>query len=138
MKPVFFLDANIVMYALGSEHRLKTPCRKSLKKIKEGKIITVTNTEVLQEIFHRYFSIRMPLIAEEACFAIKTFCKEIYPVTLHELEKALALLKEFPSLDSRDAIHAATMLNNGVEKILSTDSHFDIVNGIKRIAPEML
>ncbi len=138
MKPVFFLDANIVMYALGSEHRLKAPCRKSLKKIKEGKIITVTNTEVLQEIFHRYFSIKMPLIAEEAYSAIKTFCKEIYPVTLHELERALALLKEFPSLDSRDAIHAATMLNNGVEKILSTDSHFDIVKGIKRIAPEML
>ncbi len=138
MKPVFFLDANIVMYALGSEHRLKAPCRKSLKKVKEGKIITVTNTEVLQEIFHRYFSIKMPLIAEEAYSAIKTFCKEIYPVTLHELERALALLKEFPSLDSRDAIHAATMLNNGVEKILSTDSHFDIVKGIKRIAPEML
>jgi predicted nucleic acid-binding protein len=80
----------------------------------------------------------MPRIAEEAYSAVKNLCVEIYPVTLTELEKALRLLKEFPSISSRDAIHAATMLNNGVEKILSTDPHFDIIHGIQRIAPEIL
>lgn len=70
-----FLDANIIMYALGKEHSLRNPCRKSLEMIKEGK---------------------------------------------------------------RDAIHAATMFNNGVEKILSTNPHFDVIHGIQRIAPERL
>ncbi|MBI3584428.1 MAG: type II toxin-antitoxin system VapC family toxin [Nitrospinae bacterium] len=133
-----FLDANIIMYALGKEHSLKNPCRKSLEMIKEGKIIVVTNTEVLQEILHRYYSIGMPRIAEEAYSAVKTLCVEIYSVTLVELEKAMKLLKEFPSISSRDVIHAATMLNNGIEKILSTDPHFDVIHGIQRIAPERL
>lgn len=135
MKDLFFLDANIIMYALGKEHPLRNPCRKCLDKIKKAEITVVTNTEVLQEILHRYFSIRTPIIAEEAYSAIKIFCKEIYPVTLAEIEKALALLKEFPSINARDAIHAATMLNNGIEKILSADPHFDMLRGIKRIRP---
>lgn len=135
MKHLIFLDANIIMYALGKEHPLRNPCRKYLKKIKKGEITVVTNTEVLQEILHRYFSIRMSTMAEEAYIAMKTFCREIYPVTLNEVEKALALLKESPSINPRDAIHAATMFNNGIEKILSTDPHFDVVQGIERIAP---
>lgn len=138
MRHKTFLDANIIMYALGKEHSLRNPCRKSLEMIKEGKIIVVTNTEVLQEILHRYYSIGMPRIAEEAYSAVKTLCVEIYSVTLVELEKAMKLLKEFPSISSRDAIHAATMLNNGIEKILSTDPHFDVIHGIQRIAPERL
>jgi len=44
------------------------------------------------------------------------FCKEIYPITLSEVERALSLLKEFPSINSRDAIHAATMLDNGIKR----------------------
>lgn len=138
MKQIFFLDANIIMYALGREHPLRTPCRTSLEKIKKDEITVVTNTEVVQEIFHRYYSIKMPLIAEEAFAALKTFCVDIYPVTLDDIEKALTFLKESPSITSRDAIHAATMLNNGIEKILSTDSHFDAIQGVQRIAPEEL
>lgn len=135
MRDLFFLDANIIMYALGKEHPFRSPCRKYLEKIKKAEITVVTNTEVLQEILHRYFSIRMPIIAGEAYSAIKIFCKEIYPITVAETEKAFALLKEFPSINTRDAIHAATMLNNGIEKILSADLHFDLVRGIKRIGP---
>jgi predicted nucleic acid-binding protein len=77
----------------------------------------------------------MPTITEEIFSALKMFCKKIYPITLSELERTLLLLKEFPSINSRDAIHAATMLNNGIEKILSTDPHFDLIKGIERIEP---
>ncbi len=136
MKDYVFLDANIIMYAIGKEHPLRNPCRMYLEEIKRGGLTVVTNTEVLQEIFHRYFSIQMPAIAEEAFTAMKGFCKEIYPITLLEVERALSLLKEFPSsINTRDAIHAATMMNKGIEKILSTDLHFDIIPGIERIAP---
>lgn len=135
MKDYVFLDANIIMYALGKEHPLRSPCREYLEKIKRGELAVVTNTEVLQEIFYRYFSIQMPAVAEEAYSTIKIACKEVYPITLFELEKALSLLKEFSSINPRDAIHAATMMNEGIEKILSTDSHFDIIPGIERIAP---
>lgn len=135
MKELFFVDTNIIMYALGKEHPLRSPCRKYLESIKNGEIVVVTNTEVLQEILYRYFSIQMPAMAEKTCIAMKVFCKRIYPVTLDEIAKALLLLKEYRSLNPRDAIHAATMLNNGIEKIISADSHFDTIKGIKRISP---
>ncbi|MEK6656431.1 MAG: type II toxin-antitoxin system VapC family toxin [Nitrospirota bacterium] len=135
MKQAVFLDANIIMYALGKEHPFKAPCRKYLEKIKEGELLVVSNTEVLQEILHRYFSIRMPDLAEAALEALKAFCREIYPIRLSEIEKAYGLLKEFPSINARDAVHAATMLNNSIEKILSVDPHFDAIRGIKRISP---
>lgn len=135
MRRPLFLDANIIMYALGKEHPLRNPCRKYLERIKNGEITVVTDTEVLQEILYRYFSISMPLIAEEAFGAIKTFCREVYPVTLQDVEKALLLLKEISAINSRDAIHAACMLNNGIKEILSTDPHFDEIHGINRIDP---
>ncbi len=135
MKRVVFLDANIIMYALGKKHPLREPCRRCLEKVKKGEITVVASTEVVQEIFHRYFSIGMPLVAEEAYRAMKGFCKEILPVTLDDVERALALLRDFPAINSRDAVHAATMLNNGIKEILSTDPHFDSIKGIRRIAP---
>ncbi|MGR3316953.1 MAG: type II toxin-antitoxin system VapC family toxin [Candidatus Anammoxibacter sp.] len=138
MKLPFFLDANIIMYAIGKEHPLREPCRKTLNMIKIGKITTVTNTEVLQEIFHRYFSINKPQIGEEAYLAIKTFCSKILPVTLHELDSTLILLKKYSSINTRDAIHAATMINNNMKEIISTNTHFDDILEIKRIAPETL
>lgn len=133
-KPVF-LDANIIMYAIGKDHPFKNPCRAYLEKIKSGELTVVTNTEVMQEILHRYFSIGMPEIAQVALSAVKTFCNKIYPIGLPDVDKAHLLLKEFSSINARDAIHAATMLNNDVEKILSTDAHFDVIRKIKRIKP---
>lgn len=135
MKETVFLDANIIMYALGKEHSLKEPCRRSLEAVKKGELAVVTSTGVLQEIFHRYFSINMPAVAEEAYTAMKVFCREVYPVTLDDLDRALVLLKKLQSINARVAVHAATMLNNGVRKILSTDPHFDRIKDIRRIAP---
>lgn len=135
MRDVLFLDANVIMYALGKDHPLRDPCRKCLERVKRGEIAVLTNTEVVQEIFHRYFAIRMPNIAEEAYAAMKTFCNEILPVTLRETDKALALLKKHPSINARDAVHAATMLNHGVEKVLSADPHFDAIHGIRLVVP---
>jgi len=52
-----FIDANLIMYPVGSPRPLRDPCRHILEKIKSRKIFGVTNTEVLQEILYRYFSV---------------------------------------------------------------------------------
>ena len=131
-----FLDANLIMYSLGASHPLKAPCQRVLEQIKSGAIESVTNSEVLQEVLHRYFSIERPEIAEAAYFSLVRFCVQVFPVRLQETDKALELLKNHPFITSRDAIHAATMINNGIKEIISTDHHFDLIPGIKRIAPE--
>ncbi len=132
MKPPFFLDANVIMYALGAPHPLKAPRRNILERIKSEALPAVTNAEVLQEILHRYFSIGKPEIAEAAYASMVRLCMEIYPA-LAETDRALELMKSYPSITSRDAIHAATMLNHGLREIISADPQFDLVPGIMRI-----
>ena len=135
MNHPYFLDANLIMYSVGGPHPLKDPCKKVLERIKSGNIFSVTNTEVLQEILHRYFSIGKPDIAEIAYTSMIRICISVYPVTIAETDRALSLMKEIPAITSRDAIHAATMINNGIREIISTDIHFDLISEIKRIDP---
>ena len=130
-----FVDANLIIYSLGGPHPLRDPCKRILEKIKTEEILAVTNTEVLQEILHRYFSIGRPAIAEMVYQSIVQICVTIFPVTLQDTGKAIELLKAYKAITSRDAIHAATMINHNVKEILSTDPHFDLVSEIKRIDP---
>ena len=135
MNTPLFLDSNLIMYSLGAPHPLKEPCQKILEKIGSEEIHSITNIEVLQEILHRYFSIGKPDIAEIAYSSVIKLCVAILPVTLRETDLALELMKEIPSVTSRDAIHAATMMNNGIKEIISTDNHFDLMRRVRRIDP---
>ena len=130
-----FIDANLIMYSLGGPHSLREPCKTALEKIKNGLIQVVTDTEVLQEILYRFFSIKRYSLGELAYTSTVELCAEILPVTLKDTDRALDLLKGFPQITCRDAIHAATMINNGIKEILSTDPHFDLVPKIRRIHP---
>jgi len=131
----YFIDANLIMYSLGSPHPLRESCNKILGTIKSGRILAVTNTEVLQEILYRYFSLRRSDVGEAAYRSIVRICFPILPITIADTDSALELLKIHKSISSRDAIHAATMINNGLNQIISTDSHFDVIPQIKRIDP---
>lgn len=133
--PLRFLDATVVMYALGGPHPLKYPCQKFLIDTKAGKWLLATDTEVLQEILYRYFSIHRADLAEAAYNAIVEICLEIFPVTLADLDRTLGLLKRHSAITSRDAVHAAVMLNNRLREIISADRHFDQIPGIRRVDP---
>ena len=62
-------------------------------------------------------------------------CVHVFPVMPQDTDKALDLLRNNLFITSREAIHAATMINNGIQEIISTDNHFDLIAGIKRIDP---
>ena len=136
--PIFFLDANIVMYALGGPHLYREPCRKALAAVQADVIDVVMNVEVLQEILHRYRAVADPVRAEHVFIRVRDLCEVILPVRLRDMDLAVTLLKQFPSLRTRDAIHAATMLHAGIRRILTTDRHFDAVKGIRRVDPAKL
>jgi predicted nucleic acid-binding protein len=42
------------------------------------------------------------------------------------------------NLPTRDAFHAATMINNKIETIISVDPHFDSIPQLRRIPPEQI
>jgi predicted nucleic acid-binding protein len=63
---------------------------------------------------------------------------DLLPVTRQDMLGAFALLRRYPRLSVRDAVHAATVLRNGVSAIISVDSDFDQISEIRRIAPAMI
>ena len=133
---VLFLDANILMYAVGKEHPYREPCRAILRRIALDELIVVTNVEVLQELLHRYRSLGKPDLASALYAATKDLCEEVFAVTVEDLDRAHEILGASSSdLSVRDAVHAATSLRRGIEEILSTDQHFESVEGITRVDP---
>lgn len=136
--PGFFLDANIIMYALGGPHLYREPCRKALAAVEADAIDVVTNVEVLQEILHRYRTLGDPERAEQVFQHARTLCEVVLPVRLRDMVLAVTLLRQFPSLPTRDAIHAATVLHAGLRRILTTDRHFEALKGIRRVDPARL
>jgi len=133
----YFLDSNIFMYAAGRTHRLKAPCVAVLRRVAEEQLDVVTNAEVLQEILYRYGAIdEAQRGLHLARLAMDQVGGDVLPVTLADMQLAFDLVgRHGTSLKSRDAVHAATMLNNGLTHLISADSHFDAIEGITRVDP---
>jgi len=137
-RELYFLDSNILMYAIGKEHPYKGACIQVLRRIEAGTIQVVTSVEVLQEILYRYYSLRNYDVAGSAFANMKKLCEKILPVLEVDVDRAHRILRDLPDLGVRDAIHAATILNNGLRQIISADKHFDVIKGIARVDPVKL
>jgi hypothetical protein len=130
-----FIDTNIPMYAVGREHPLKVLCQHILTSLTTMTGV-VTDTEVLQEILYRYWSLGEPDRGLRLASEFLIIVPDVVPVTKDDVERALALAQRYPSAPPRDLIHVAVMLDNGVRRIVSADRHFDQFTEIERIAPD--
>ena len=131
-----FVDANTFMYLAGSEPALRDRCRNALRAADEKELTLVTSVEVLQEILHRYSSaIDRHEDARTVYDSVTAICSDIVPITERETARALDLLLRHRYLPARDALHAATMENRGIRRILSADRHFDRLGMVDRIDP---
>ena len=130
--PTVFLDTNVFLYAIGAQHPLKAPSQRVLERVGDGELDAVTSTEVVQEILH--VLIRRGLRATGLQLARHMIdpLGGLLPVTQADLSIACDLIDRYPALPVRDAVHAATMLNNGISAIVSADGHFDEVQEIRR------
>lgn len=55
---VVFLDTNVVVYAVGTEHPYRLPCQQVMSAIANGTLRAAIDTETVQEILHRYGALR--------------------------------------------------------------------------------
>ena len=123
------------MYAAGSAHPLREPCREALTRAVDQEVSLITDAEVLQEILHRYFSIGRPESARTVHQSAIDLCDEVLAIDVKHTTRALELLLEHSELTPRDAIHVATMEYQGLELLLSTDRDFDNLSQVERIDP---
>ena len=131
---MILIDTNIFMYAAGKESPQKGPCQRFLEKIVDGEGPAVcTNAEVLQEILHRYRSLKVPEIGFQLFDAITHLGIPVLAVTDRAMAEARRLLEEYPALSTRDCVHLGVMREHGVEEVLSYDSGFSNVPWVKRL-----
>ena len=131
---MIFIDSNVPMYLVGSEHPHKIDAQRLLERcIADGERL-VTDAEVFQEILHRYAAIKRKDAISPAFQAISGIVDEVFAVELRDVERAKDILLGTQRLSARDALHLAIMERNQIETILSFDAGFDEYPGITRLA----
>ncbi len=131
---MIFVDSNVPMYLVGSDHPHKADARRQLERLISEGARLVTDVEVLQEILHRYVAIDRRDAIQPAFDALLGVVDEVFPVDLREVERAKTIVLGRRHLSARDAIHVAVMEREGVSRILSFDSGFDGYPGLTRLA----
>jgi len=136
----FFLDTNIFMYAAGKPHKFKEPCIAILSKIASGNMNAAVDTEVFQEIMYRYHHIGLADKGTDLAWGIMELDIDVLPILKKDIEVSLYYYQKYrgDSISPRDLIHAATIRNNGIEKIVSVNKHFDLIEEVDRIDPHKL
>ncbi|MDR7551217.1 MAG: type II toxin-antitoxin system VapC family toxin [Armatimonadota bacterium] len=134
--PPVFVDANIPMYAAGSNHPLVEPARRVVDPVANGAIDAVTDAEVLQELLYRYWHIGRRTAGLQIFDAFtRLMAGRVLPVDEMDVRHARDLADRYSRLSPRDLIHLAIMLRHGIEEIASADAHFDSVPEVRRLDP---
>lgn len=137
MTEVYFLDVNVLMYAAGREHTYKQPSLRVLASIEAGVLSVAVDAEIFQELLYRYTAIGLADRGLELAHALLDYHPIILGLTEPDVKLSLDIFARFrdKGVGPRDALHAAVMLNNGVDRIISTDRDFDVITGITRLDP---
>ena len=130
---MILVDSNIPMYLVGATHRHKIDAQRLLEQLISDRQKLVTDTEVLQEILHRYVAIDRRDAIQPAFDALLAIVDEVFEIGRSTAERAKDIVLGRRRLTGRDALHLAVMEQNGIERILSFDKGFDHFPGIARL-----
>lgn len=130
---MIFVDSNIPMYLVGSDHPHKVDAQRTLERLASERRRLVTSSEVFHEILHRYLAIDRRDAIEPAFEVLRDVLDDVLAVEEHDVFLAKDLLHAHPKLSARDALHAAVMRRGQIAEIVSFDRGFDAVTGITRL-----
>ena len=129
------LDASVVVYALGEANPRREPCRALLQAAASGEFRAYASVEMVQEVVHhRLRKLGDRRIAGADGRSVSAICTLLF-FDREVLDLSLELIERFPTIRGRDAVHAATALAYGIERIASTDPAFDGIPGLTRLDP---
>ena len=131
-----FLDTNIFLYAAGPAHPWREACAGILRRVAEGSLDATINSEVVQEILYVLTRRGRRQDALKLAGHLTAMFPDLLAVTRDDMAEACELLRQYPGLSVRDAVHVGTMLHNELKTVVSADSDFDQVSRIRRLAPD--
>jgi uncharacterized protein len=131
---VILVDSNIPMYLVGEPHPHKVDAQRLLEKIITDRRRLVTDAEVLQEMLHRSVAIDRRDAIQPAFDDLLGVVDQVLTVDVAVVQRAKQIVLGYRQLSDRDAVHLSVMEQNGIERILSFDSGFDVFPGITRLS----
>ncbi len=121
------------MYLIGAAHPHKSEAQILLEKLVAAGQRLVTDTEVLQEILHRYTGLNRREAIRPALQLILNIADDVFAIEKTDVMRASEIVQDRALLSARDAVHIAVMERHGIRSILSFDADFDRWPGLKRI-----
>ena len=131
---MIFVDSNVPMCLVGAPHPHKSDSQRILERLIVDRQRLVTDTEVMQEILHRYVAIDRRDAIQPAFDALLGVVDQVLSIDQLIAERAKGIVLEHRRVSARDAIHLAVMERYGIEQILTFDSGFDGFVGITRLS----
>jgi uncharacterized protein len=131
---VILVDSNIPMYLVGASHPHKVDAQRLVEKLLSERQRLVTDTEVLQEILHRYTAINRRDAIQPAFDSLLGVVDEVLAIDYAILERAKQIVFGHGRLSARDAVHLSVMEQHAIDRILSFDAGFDGFPGITRLS----
>src|SRR5438132_12146531 len=129
-----FIDANIPVYAGGSEHPLREPCLEVLRVAAARSDEFITDAEVLQEMLHRYLAIRRWAAGRAVFVRFAALMQgRTEPIYGTDVEMAASRADGRAGLQARDLLHLAVMMRVGCRQIVSADGGFDRMSECERL-----
>ena len=130
---MIFVDSNIPMYVVGSDHPLKQDAQRLTEGLLASGQRLVTDAEVLQEILHRYVATNRQGRIQAAFDVLLALVDEVFAIDRATVERAKQVALGY-RLSARDAVHVAVMHQHSIQRILSFDAGFDRYPGITRLS----
>lgn len=118
------LDTTVLVYAVGTEHPLRDPCRDLVGAIADGRLRATTTVEVLQELAHVRARRRG---RDDAARVARDYLDVLAPLVIvgeDDLQDGLRLFARSDRLGAFDAVLAATAARANADAIVSADAAF--------------
>ena len=129
----YVLDSNLFITATISLDSKGQKARELIDKINNGLFKAYTSSLTIDEVMWVLQKFKDRQIAYETAKTI-IFASKInfIPIDIEIISASLEVYNE-NNLRPRDSIHLAVMKHKGIKTIISSDSDFDKIKGIKRI-----
>jgi hypothetical protein len=116
---VIFVDTNVIMFAVGREHPLRSEAREFFERSLEAALCT--SAEVLQELIHAYLPVQRMATLDAAFTLVERTIPQIFAIEAADVRSARLLVDRHPELGSRDLLHVAVCQRHEVRTIKTFD-----------------
>lgn len=118
---MIFVDTNVLMYAVGGEHPVRSEARDFFVRSAEEELPLVTSAEVLQELLHAYLPVDRIETLDAALRLAEGRIATVWSVEEEDVRLARILVDEHPALGARDLLHLACCRRRDVHRVRTYD-----------------